>query len=89
VARRRSGRRGKFQPVKRPGALRKWLKQPEVAAKIRRLTGESPFTKKGYVNIRALQKLRNTEYYERLSTLRKQQINFAITRRSWKSAGGK
>ena len=84
MARRRSVGRGKFQPVKRPGALKKWLKRPEVAARIRRLTGEPPFTRDGRVNIRALQKLRKTEYYERLPTLKKQQIHFAIVSRKWK-----
>ena len=38
-----------------------------------------PFTRRGTVNIKALRKLRNTSYYEKLPTRIKQKINLAIT----------
>lgn len=63
--------------VKRPGALKAWLRRHED--EIEEATGMKPFTRTGEVNTNALRKLRNTEYYQRLSTKTKQRINFAIT----------
>ncbi|GEM_PF-1783174 len=63
--------------IKRPGALRKWLRKH--AKQIEKVTDEKPFTKSGKINIRCLKKLRHTSYYERLSKRRKEEINLAIT----------
>jgi hypothetical protein len=67
------------EAIKRPGSLKRWLK--EHKSEIKRATGMEPFTRRGTVNIRALQKLRNTSYYEKLPTRVKQKINLAITLR--------
>ena len=63
--------------IKRPGALKAWLKRNRK--KIKRLTGMDTFTKTGEVNTRCLQKLRKTEWYKRLSPTTKRRINLAIT----------
>jgi len=63
--------------IKRPGALKSWLKRNEK--KIRRVTGLNPFTRSGEVNTRCLQKLRKTRFYQKLPTKTKQRINLAIT----------
>ena len=73
----RKDRRWIQRAIKRPGALKKWLKRNEK--KIEKLTGEKPFTKSGEVNTKALRELRKTEWYEHLSTKTKQRINLAIT----------
>ncbi len=73
----KSNRRWIQRAIKRPGELKRWLKRN--AKKIEKLTGEKPFTKSGEVNTNALKKLRKTEFYEKLPTFRKQEINFAIT----------
>ena len=65
------------EAIKRPGALKTWLKRNR--RKIKRLTGMDPFTKSGEINTRCLQKLRKTEWYDRLSTRTKRRINLAIT----------
>ena len=65
------------EAIKRPGSLKRWLK--EHKSEIKRATGMEPFTKRGTVNIKALQKLRNTSYYEKLSPRIKRKINLAIT----------
>ncbi|RLI77310.1 hypothetical protein DRP04_11610 [Archaeoglobales archaeon] len=62
--------------IKHPGALKRWLKRN--AKKVEKVTGEKPFTKSGEVNTRALQKLKKTEWYGKLSDTKKR-INLAIT----------
>ena len=78
---RRRGKRGSRRwiqkAIKHPGALKAWLRRNR--RKIKRLTGMDPFTRSGEVNTRALQKLRRTDWYERLDTETKRRINLAIT----------
>ena len=73
----RRSRRWIQQAIRNPGALKRWLKRNED--RIKRLTGENPFTETGEVNTRALLKLRKTSWYRRLSPTTKRRINLAIT----------
>ena len=79
---RRSSGRGRSKrwiqkAIRRPGALKKWLRRNR--RKIKQVTGMDPLTRSGEVNTRALQRLRKTEWYERLSPTTKRRINLAIT----------
>ncbi|MEM4455479.1 MAG: hypothetical protein QXT28_12245 [Thermofilaceae archaeon] len=54
MARKRSSRWIQ-EAIKRPGALREWLK--ENRGRVKRLTGEDPFDRKGRIKVRVLRKL--------------------------------
>jgi len=63
--------------VKNPGALKAWAKR--YRKKIKDETGMDPFTKSGELNTNVLKSLRNTKWYQSLSSTTKRRINFAIT----------
>ena len=73
----RRSRRWIQRAIKHPGALRAWVMRHR--AKIRRLTGVNPITRRGEINQRALLKLRKTKWYKKLSPTTKRRINLAIT----------
>lgn len=72
--------RGRYwiqRAIKRPGALRAWLKRNRK--RIRAAVGEDPFTKTGKIKVSVLRKLRETSLYQRASPAVKRRINLAIT----------
>ena len=76
-------RKRRFQPVKRPGALKRKLKHG-LARKIVAATHSPVYTKTGKLNVSTLRKFRKTKAYEKLDTRTKQEINFAIVSRKWR-----
>jgi len=78
MGRRRSRSRNWIQrAVKNPGALKAWARRNR--SRIKRLTGQDPFTKSGELNTNALKSLRKTRWYESLDSTTKRRINLAIT----------
>lgn len=63
--------------VKRPGALTRKLKGP-LGQKVARATHMLVFTRTGEINTNTLRKFTKTKAYQRLDTLTKHQIQFAI-----------
>jgi len=76
---RRSKKRDRWiqDAIKRPGALTRKL-QRELGRKIARATHMPVFTKSGEINTNTLRKFTKTPSYQKLDTLTKHQIQFAI-----------
>jgi len=77
---RRQKRRSKYwiqDAIKRPGALTRKLKGP-LGKKVARATHMPVFTKSGEINTNALRKFTKTPSYQKLDTLTKHQIQFAL-----------
>ncbi len=77
---RRKGRGKKWigKAIKRPGALRRWLKRGGARI-IAGATKRPVYTKTGEINTNTLRAFTKTKAYERLPTRRKKQIRLAIT----------
>ncbi|MEM2502362.1 MAG: hypothetical protein QXR02_06650 [Acidilobaceae archaeon] len=65
--------------IKKPGALREWLKRN--AKKVRKVIKGSPFTKRGKIKVSALRKIKKAINEGKLKVSRrtKARINLAIT----------
>jgi len=64
--------------IKKPGALKRWLKRGG-ARKIAAATKKPVWTKDGEINTNTLKAFRKTKAYEKLPTKTKRRINLAIT----------
>jgi len=74
----RKGGRWIQKAIKKPGALKRWLKRGG-ARKIAAATKKKVWTKDGEINTNTLKTFRKTKAYEKLPTKTKRRINLAIT----------
>ena len=78
MAGKRRRRRWIQKAIKKPGALKRWLKRGG-ARKIAAATKRPVWTKDGEINTNTLKAFRKTKAYEKLPTKTKRRINLAIT----------